>query len=125
MAGQESERPLYAVTGGSNPCMYYGDSMMDGYLDTTDALSSHREREKKLEILKDSHVGAFAVIWTGLYPGQLWPFTELREKQEIMMVAIGFVTLQGNQRIGCNQLPKRIGQEFFSLFCKRRETEKL
>ena len=35
---------------------------MDGFLDTTDALSSWQPREKKLEILKDSHAGAFAII---------------------------------------------------------------
>ena len=35
---------------------------LDGYADTSDALSSYGDREKKLEILKDSHCGAFAVI---------------------------------------------------------------
>lgn len=40
---------------------------MDGFLDTTDALSSYGDQEKKLTILKDSHVGAFAVIWNGVY----------------------------------------------------------
>ena len=35
---------------------------MDGLCDTADALASHQTREKKLEILKDSHTGAFAVI---------------------------------------------------------------
>ena len=33
-----------------------------GYLDTCDALNSYGDREKKLAILKDSHIGAFAVI---------------------------------------------------------------
>ena len=40
---------------------------MDGYMDTMDALHSYGSREKKLEILKDSHIGAFAVIMTVLY----------------------------------------------------------
>ena len=35
-----------AVTGGIH---------LDGYADTSDALSSYGDREKKLEILKDSH----------------------------------------------------------------------
>jgi adenosylcobinamide-GDP ribazoletransferase len=34
----------------------------DGFCDTTDALSSHQSREKKLEIMKDPHCGAFAVV---------------------------------------------------------------
>lgn len=37
------------------------------FCDTTDALSSHQPRERKLEILKDSHTGAFAVIWCAVY----------------------------------------------------------
>lgn len=44
-----------AVTGGIH---------MDGYIDTMDALHSYADRERKLEILKDPHIGAFAVIMT-------------------------------------------------------------
>jgi len=58
---------LYAAIATALPLWVTGGFHMDGFLDTTDALSSHREKEKKLEILKDSHVGAFAVIWTGVY----------------------------------------------------------
>ena len=47
-----------AVTGGIH---------MDGYLDTADARCSYGDREKKLEILKDPHTGAFAVIRCGMY----------------------------------------------------------
>ena len=39
-----------------------GGIHLDGYADTSDALSSYGDREKKLEILKDPHCGAFAVI---------------------------------------------------------------
>lgn len=39
-----------------------GGIHLDGYADTCDALSSYGDREKKLEILKDPHCGAFAVI---------------------------------------------------------------
>ena len=35
---------------------------MDGYMDTMDALHSYQSRERKLEILKDAHIGAFSVI---------------------------------------------------------------
>ena len=40
---------------------------MDGFMDTCDALASHAGREQKLAILKDSHVGAFAVLGCALY----------------------------------------------------------
>lgn len=49
------------------PILVTGGIHMDGFLDTCDALSSYGEREKKLEILKDPHVGAFGVITCGLY----------------------------------------------------------
>ena len=44
------------------PIWVTGGIHLDGYADTCDALSSYGDREKKLEILKDPHCGAFAVI---------------------------------------------------------------
>lgn len=40
---------------------------MDGFCDVVDALSSYRTKEKRLEILKDPHIGAFAIIWVCAY----------------------------------------------------------
>lgn len=44
------------------PVLVTGGIHLDGYSDTCDALASHASQEKKLEILKDPHVGSFAVI---------------------------------------------------------------
>lgn len=44
-----------------------GGIHMDGFCDTVDALSSHAAPERKREILKDSHTGAFAIIFTAGY----------------------------------------------------------
>ena len=44
------------------PLAITGGIHMDGYMDTTDALASWQPKEKRLEILKDSHTGAFAVM---------------------------------------------------------------
>lgn len=44
------------------PVLVTGGIHLDGYADTCDALSSYGDRTKKLEILKDPHCGAFAVI---------------------------------------------------------------
>ena len=44
------------------PVIITGGIHVDGYMDTCDALNSYGDREKKLAILKDSHIGAFAVI---------------------------------------------------------------
>lgn len=49
------------------PVLITGGIHMDGYLDTIDALSSYADREKKLEILKDSNSGAFAIIYGMVY----------------------------------------------------------
>lgn len=46
------------------PLCITGGIHMDGFCDTTDALASHAETARKLEILSDSHTGAFAVIGT-------------------------------------------------------------
>ena len=47
-----------AVTGGIH---------LDGFCDTTDALASRAAPERKREILKDPHTGAFAVIGVAAY----------------------------------------------------------
>lgn len=44
------------------PWMLTGFIHLDGYMDTCDAILSWRPLEKRLEILKDSHTGAFAVV---------------------------------------------------------------
>ncbi|MBR6468800.1 MAG: adenosylcobinamide-GDP ribazoletransferase [Lachnospiraceae bacterium] len=46
------------------PLLITGGFHVDGFMDTVDALSSYKDREQKLKILKDPHIGAFAV--TGL-----------------------------------------------------------
>lgn len=49
------------------PFLITGGIHMDGFMDTRDALSACAPRERRLEILKDPHTGAFAVISCGLY----------------------------------------------------------
>lgn len=44
------------------PVIVTGGIHLDGLLDTSDALSSWQPRERRLEILSDSHAGAFAII---------------------------------------------------------------
>ena len=44
------------------PYLLTGFIHLDGYMDVTDAVKSYRSLERRREILKDSHVGAFAVI---------------------------------------------------------------
>ena len=44
------------------PYLVTGFIHLDGYMDVTDAVKSYRSLARRREILKDSHVGAFAVI---------------------------------------------------------------
>lgn len=44
------------------PAFLTGFLHLDGFMDVTDAVRSYRDRARKQEILKDSRVGAFAVI---------------------------------------------------------------
>ena len=81
---------LYTVILFLIPFVLTGGIHLDGYLDTTDALSSWKPKDQRVEILKDVHVGAFAVIrgvvWfvfmLGVYSALakqsvLWPFLGL------------------------------------------------
>lgn len=49
------------------PLFISGFIHIDGFMDTSDAIGSRAELSKKRAILKDSHVGAFAVIALGCY----------------------------------------------------------
>ena len=44
------------------PYFLTGFMHLDGFMDVTDAVRSYRSLERRREILKDSHVGSFAVI---------------------------------------------------------------
>ncbi len=44
------------------PYLVTGFMHLDGFMDVTDAVRSWRDLEKRQQILKDSHVGAFSVI---------------------------------------------------------------
>ena len=73
------------------PILVTGGIHLDGFLDTMDALSSYQPIEKKLEILKDPHTGAFAIIsavtYFILYFG-VW--SEVQGKA-LIILSIGFI----------------------------------
>ena len=60
-------RFLYASISVCIPLVVTGGIHMDGFMDTADALASHQNTDRKLEILKDPNVGAFAVIYAIIY----------------------------------------------------------
>lgn len=73
------------------PIFITGGLHIDGFMDTMDAIHSYASKEKRLEILKDSHIGAFAVImfvFYGLF--YLSAFSELKENALLKVVSCGF-----------------------------------
>jgi len=58
---------LFAAVSVLIPIAITGGIHLDGLCDTCDALGSHQSRERKLEILKDTHTGAFALIGLGCW----------------------------------------------------------
>ena len=74
------------------PLLITGGIHMDGFLDCVDAFSSYREKEERLKILKDPHVGAFAVIWTIvymlIYVSSVWSILQKNEPYLIRFMLI-------------------------------------
>lgn len=58
---------IYSVGGVVLPLIVNGGIHMDGFLDVVDARASYGGMEKKLDILKDPHTGAFAIIGCVVY----------------------------------------------------------
>ena len=83
---------LYAAGAVGITVLITGGIHLDGFCDTCDARASWGDREKKLKILTDSHIGAFAAIKLGLclilYTAV---FTELRDVSAAAVVCIGYV----------------------------------
>lgn len=82
----------YTLIGTSIPLLITGGLHVDGFMDTMDAFGSWQPREKKLEILKDSHIGAFSVIMLGVY-GLVYmaAFSEIQNTALINIICAGFV----------------------------------
>ena len=81
----------FAMIGTAIPLAVTGGFHVDGFMDTMDALGSWGDKEKKLEILKDSHNGAFAVIGICCYfTGSLGVWSEIRTEM-LPVVAAGYV----------------------------------
>ncbi len=74
------------------PILITGGIHVDGYMDTQDALNSYGSKEKKLQILKDPHIGAFSVIMLLLYYVIAFgASTEINTEAQIISLGIGFV----------------------------------
>lgn len=98
---------LFAALACCLPVLVTGGIHMDGFIDTVDALASHQDRERKLEIMKDHHCGAFAVIYCVvyfvLYFGLL---SELYGRELIWPLCPGYVLSRALSGLCAVKLPK-------------------
>lgn len=89
----------FALAGAVVPVIVTGGIHLDGFVDTADALHSYEKKEKKPEILKDPHVGAFGVIaligYFMLYGAGL---TLIWKKEQLELLCLNYIlsrTLSG------------------------------
>ena len=74
------------------PILITGGIHMDGFLDTIDAVSSYQTMERRLEILKDSNSGAFAIIYGIayiLFCFAVW--SEIKSLNAVLVIAVSYV----------------------------------
>ena len=102
---------LFAAVAVLIPIAITGGIHLDGFCDTCDALGSHQPRERKLEILKDSHTGAFALLGICIYLilfTALWsdvhPVTELALIPVISRTLSGLCAVSWNNARGTGLL---------------------
>ena len=80
------------------PVLITGGIHMDGFMDTQDALSSYQPKERRLEILKDSHAGAFAILSCTVYFLCCTAIYASLTERSVKVTALGFLlsrTLSG------------------------------
>lgn len=81
----------HTVIGAVIPLLVTGGIHVDGFMDTMDAFHSYQPRDRKLEIMKDPHLGAFSVIMLAVYGLlTLGALSELWEGRLIPIYCAGF-----------------------------------
>lgn len=107
----------YTAVGTAIPLVISGGFHVDGFVDTMDAFHSYQNRERKLEILKDSHIGAFAVIMLMLYYLiYAGAFSEIRQWKSMGVLAAGFFVSRCLSGIGVVSFPSAKSDGLLYLF---------
>ncbi len=82
----------FAAVAAAIPVFVTGGIHADGFIDTSDALHSYGNKQKRLEILSDPHVGAFGIISAVMYYLLYFGFmNEITIYGETAMISLGFV----------------------------------
>jgi adenosylcobinamide-GDP ribazoletransferase len=105
-----------AVTGGIH---------LDGFCDTVDALSSRAAQDRKREILKDPHTGAFAVIGVAAYLLLSFAlYTELQLSAATpLLLGLMFILSRSLSGLTVLLFPKNAGKGLLSTFKESASTK--
>ncbi|MCQ2521612.1 MAG: adenosylcobinamide-GDP ribazoletransferase [Lachnospiraceae bacterium] len=80
------------------PLVVTGGFHVDGFMDVQDALNSYKPKEEKLKILKDPHVGAFAIIslvvYGCFYFAGTYLLLEAGNRRLLLVVCLGFACMR-------------------------------
>ena len=87
------------------PVLVTGGIHLDGLLDTADALSSWQTMERRLEILKDSHAGAFAIVVCCGYYLALFGIWSEAGIEDLGVLGLGFVLSRALSGFGICTFP--------------------
>lgn len=105
------------------PVLVTGGIHVDGLLDTADAMSSWQERKRRLEILKDSNAGAFAVITACVY-FLVWygAYSQMEDHfLAICVMCAGFMVSRCLSALGVILIPKAKEDGTVAEFSKKAE----
>lgn len=100
------------------PALVTGGIHLDGYADTSDALASHAPPEKKQEILRDPHCGAFAAIRLCTYYAAYFALCCAFEPTEeaLWCAGLGFVLSRALSGFELTALPVAKGSSLARMF---------
>ncbi|WP_143317358.1 adenosylcobinamide-GDP ribazoletransferase [Clostridium sp. HBUAS56017] len=107
------------------PVLVTGGIHLDGFVDTMDAINSYQPIERKLEILKDSHIGAFALISCVIYfLLSLGVWSEVKG-DSLIILGIGFILSRALSSLGIVTIPCAKNSGLASSFSKASEKNRV
>ncbi|MGI6032874.1 MAG: adenosylcobinamide-GDP ribazoletransferase [Coriobacteriales bacterium] len=111
------------------PVLVTGAIHLDGFCDVVDALSSHAEPERRREILKDPHIGAFAAVAVAAYLLAFFAFamnlTGLAEGTLLVLVGCIFVVSRCMSSLATTCFPLSATKGMLSKFHESAETKRV
>ena len=104
---------FYAVIAALIPLAVSGGIHLDGLCDTCDALCSFGDREKRLAILKDPHVGAFGPLWLMAFLlAEVGCFAQIYDRPVLLPLActgFAFARAMGGRKVVASPCAKDSG----------------